>query len=659
MGLAVVEAIKVFQKRTNSNVDMRVGIHTGAVLAGVLGQRQWQFDVYSEDVTLANKMESSGRPGRVHISNKTLEFLNGQFEVEPGDGDAQEEKLRMAGIKTFFITKVLVPFVDDSVEEKKTKKGQGNDNSYGERLEAHLSLQQKNFAKSVNKVTLQFKDTDKEKAYAKVEDPSNGKSFFGLTCIVAATAAASALIISFQTVGFTSASLTIITVSVIGLWIMTGRSAFLGKMLARSVLTIVCVIVAVATNFSYLVPCFQAGSIKSRNSSALTTRQEVVKHWADLSCSYPAYFSVFLALCLFGLSIMSNTASWLKIIASALITLMGITVINLGSIHKAYSYSEIFSFPDGFDLVLESAQAGIFLLLIFALMCWLNRQLDSSSRSLFLQKHDVGRLGEQAVALRERNEALMCNIMPQHVAEHFLDKTQNHDQLYSHNYQEVGVVFASMPNFSDFYTEDAVNNQGLECLRFLNEVISDYDAILDYPKFKDNIIKIKTIGSTYMAASGLNPNNQVQPGEVLRERWRHLSLLVEFVFEMKNVLDRINKESYNQFVLRIGVNHGPVTAGVIGATKPAYDMWGNSVNVASRMESTGKAGKMQVTEECYKILRMYGYEFELRGYVSVKGKGDLLTYFLIGVGKGELSDEELEALEKQEADSVPLPPAEG
>lgn len=111
----------------------------------------------------------------------------------------------------------------------------------------------RNFAKSVNKVTLQFKDTDKEKAYAKVEDPSNGKSFFGLTCIVAATAAASALIISFQTVGFTSASLTIITVSVIGLWIMTGRSAFLGKMLARSVLTIVCVIVAVATNFSYLV----------------------------------------------------------------------------------------------------------------------------------------------------------------------------------------------------------------------------------------------------------------------------------------------------------------------------------------------------------------------------------------------------------------------
>lgn len=127
--ICILFFFRVFQKRTNSAVDMRVGIHTGAVLAGVLGQRQWQFDVYSEDVILANKMESSGRPGygiliaiqhninsklsllfsRVHISNRTLEFLNGQFEVEPGDGDVQEEKLRMAGIKTFFITKVLVP----------------------------------------------------------------------------------------------------------------------------------------------------------------------------------------------------------------------------------------------------------------------------------------------------------------------------------------------------------------------------------------------------------------------------------------------------------------------------------------------------------------------------------------------------------------------
>jgi adenylate cyclase 3 len=122
--------------------------------------------------------------------------------------------------------------------------------------------------------------------------------------------------------------------------------------------------------------------------------------------------------------------------------------------------------------------------------------------------------------------------------------------------------------------------------------------ILDQPRFKDKIIKIKTIGSTYMAASGLNPQTQAYASDSMRERWRHLSLLVDFVMEMKGVLDHINEESYNQFFLRIGkkkvnclritvyfkymeigLNHGPVTAGVIGASKPAYDIWGNTVNV--------------------------------------------------------------------------------
>ncbi|KAK9878622.1 hypothetical protein WA026_022883 [Henosepilachna vigintioctopunctata] len=102
--------LKYVQQTANSPVDMRVGIHTGAVLAGVLGQRQWQFDVYSKDVELANKMESSGMAGRVHISATTMSFLDGEFEVEPGYGEKREEALRIAGLKTYFIVKVLKPF---------------------------------------------------------------------------------------------------------------------------------------------------------------------------------------------------------------------------------------------------------------------------------------------------------------------------------------------------------------------------------------------------------------------------------------------------------------------------------------------------------------------------------------------------------------------
>ncbi|XP_069987420.1 adenylate cyclase type 3-like [Penaeus vannamei] len=208
-------------------------------------------------------------------------------------------------------------------------------------------------------------------------------------------------------------------------------------------------------------------------------------------------------------------------------------------------------------------------------------------------------------------------------------RRKKHEELYSQSYEEIGVLFASMPNFGDFYSEESVNNQGLECLRFLNEVISDFDGLLESVQFHD-IIKIKTIGSTYMAASGLNPSRQVKEDDPVKVRWAHLALLVDFAFELVRALQSINEQSFNHFVLRMGINHGPITAGVIGARKPHYDIWGNTVNVASRMESTGKAGCIQVTEETTKILQHFGYVFEQRGLIAVKGKGELMTYYLVG-----------------------------
>lgn len=89
-------------------------------------------------------------------------------------------------------------------------------------------------------------------------------------------------------------------------------------------------------------------------------------------------------------------------------------------------------------------------------------------------------------------------------------------------------------------------------------------------------------------------NSTRQPEDPIVIRWEHLSILVDFALELKKALQCINEQSFNHFVLKMGINHGPITAGVIGARKPHYDIWGNTVNVASRMESTGKAGAIQV-----------------------------------------------------------------
>jgi len=160
-----------------------------------------------------------------------------------------------------------------------------------------------------------------------------------------------------------------------------------------------------------------------------------------------------------------------------------------------------------------------------------------------------------------------------------------------------------------------------------NDVLNLLFQLLELPQFQD-IIKIKTIGSTYMAASGINLQRNLRNDAPITERWSHLAVLVEFALELKHALQGINEQSFNHFVLKMGINHGPITAGVIGARKPHYDIWGNTVNVASRMESTGKAGAIQVTEETCNILQPFGYTFLQRGLVAVKGKGQLMTYYL-------------------------------
>ncbi|RLV84502.1 hypothetical protein DV515_00016162 [Chloebia gouldiae] len=147
--------------------------------------------------------------------------------------------------------------------------------------------------------------------------------------------------------------------------------------------------------------------------------------------------------------------------------------------------------------------------------------------------------------------------------------------------------------------------------------------------------KIKTIGSTYMAASGLNAATYDREGR------SHIAALADYAMHLMEQMKYINEHSFNNFQMKIvwgssltlnhvppGLNMGPVVAGVIGARKPQYDIWGNTVNVSSRMDSTGVPDRIQVTTDLYQVLAAKGYVLECRGLVKVKGKGEMTTYFL-------------------------------
>ncbi|XP_021189256.3 adenylate cyclase type 8 [Helicoverpa armigera] len=675
MGLSMVKAIKYVQQTTNSPVDMRVGIHTGAVLAGVLGQRQWQFDVYSRDVELANKMESSGMAGRVHVSEVTLSFLNDEFEVEPAHGERREEMLRQAGIKTYFIVRVLKPF--QGGEEKSAPEGEAaeggdaadtlsdlrdddedsvlspQDESKDNEEQKILSMLQEELVNRDDDkeladgttLCLTFKASGAEDVYARRSDPCPlAIAAPPLMLLPAVVTLASFAVPPTWSLHAVYLALVLETGLINVVYYTCYRYSQYKKKIVSPYWKLTCgtfnIAMFVAANIAPLIICGNFETMLLEDG----LRDDAPAHSGARRCIHPSYYYHVGA----GAACGALWVSPLGVCArSVLLALLAAAHAVPALLHPALllsrpsldrdpyrvRYNATTDYDEHLLAILARIHGGRNIIMLFFIVVALlifNRYVESLERARHSRGERMRAQAEQAGDLRRRNQALIHNVLPPHVARHFMGARHHHRDLYSQSYAEVGVLFASMPNFSEFYSEETVNNQGLECLRFLNEVISDFDLLLEDSKFSKDIIKIKTISSTYMAASGLNPTRQMQPSDGVLVRWAHLACLVEFALELQRVLAAINEQSFNHFVLRMGVNHGPITAGVIGARKPHYDIWGNTVNVASRMESTGKAGCIQVTEETCEILQSFGYYFEQRGLVAVKGKGQLMTYYLQG-----------------------------
>lgn len=207
---------------------------------------------------------------------------------------------------------------------------------------------------------------------------------------------------------------------------------------------------------------------------------------------------------------------------------------------------------------------------------------------------------------RARSEQLLLNVLPPPIAE----RLKRGDTPIADTFPDVTILFTDLVGF----TELSARLPAAALVEILNEIFSEFDALAA----KHGVEKIKTIGDAYLAVAGI---------PIPRED--HAAVIADMALEMLRVQQEFSHRRDLPLQMRVGINTGPVVAGVIGKHKFAYDLWGDAVNVASRMESHGMAGRIQLSESTHRRLADR-YVTEERGVVDIKGKGPMPTWWLVG-----------------------------
>ena len=805
MGLDIVEQIKKFREETKEDVDMRVGIHTGSVLCGIVGNRRRRFDVWSNDVTIANRMEASGRPGKVHISESTLKFLENQYVVEKGEGISINKDGQL--LPTYFIVsrkncvsgnkpwqREKAHRDSDSSLRQAIKSGMNpNRDDHGKKVkhESQICVSPKNDKVSPNEVAFYIDDGEdmeayqqqmlRQKSYSVAEDDSIELNFLGKSqggaqsppsppkpqLRIAQNLAKTPL--PFQRLNaqlnftlndafmrdalrdlndqqlvklmrrkqtqkeyFTNPPLTVVKQNFkiealeakyrkecfkdfklhpkvttfaspkihFFFDVITASLLFLVNLIVcylifsppPATLVILSPIVGVVMLILLLVRCVRASAMtaccpskkcaeplsdfdKENSTSSQTSHSELhqgrhsmgrlsidgtmsidaskrkrtfKEAFTELTTSLWFKSHVFGAfmMCLpifvtFATLHDCQKNGWTRKefeLFSNLITvglLYFCSFTQLSYIMKsslALVVSVVFCIllrlVSGSICIKKSSEADhtsandiiVSIMIQMILVIWINRLHEGGVRVNYFGDREAAEKKNNASDQKRVADSLLVDMFPRHVSEQLRYKSH-----CSRNYDNVGVLFATIVNFGEFYEENFAG--GIECIRILHELVADFDKELD--KF-DDLEKIKTVhGTTFMAASGLCvPDNNNTGNCEPAHPHLHLKNLIDFALAIFRVLNEFNSNMLGfNFFLRCGFNAGPVTAGVIGTTKPQYDIWGDTVNLASRMDSTGVPGRIQMPEKSMEMLTDF-FTFEERGFVYVKGKNNMRTHLL-------------------------------
>lgn len=745
MGLKICKTIKVFclendvalesrsrHKAANPDfegqiVDMRVGIHSGRVIYAIVGSKRYKFDVYSQDVTWANKLESTGMPGRVHISGCTRGYLKEtelQFEDanpslqydRPGivedwnrlfeETENSNSKVSLKGRfnqlfenhehpqygdTTWLVAEPDNFFGNESFNEMNSiadgstqevggsklalreedcqvsllengervlprhtaiamiHKNTDNQEHHGEQAEEYFHRRGELGGGLMNPLTLAFKNVQKEldnDQFAVVDEDTDYKSRNSLNLerlyrngFETAPRISEALVEDTFPIDRWCRDIILCMITnlllFVAVWLSIGyHVAALCVFLVCSVLISVYLVMCRVTKLRYsldrfmswpyrhtlgalflIFPCLPA-IVAATQEHCINTQNSSSSIILSTTSHYPPgsheYLMIILAVCALHSINFSNLSSSIRTTIALVIIIVGFCLSSL--------YMYCLKQTDYFQWTLA-------LFLLWLLLAFENRAYEVSHRLNF-KANIIAKIKRKRVKdQRDFAKQLLNNVIPEHVISCVRDRKH-----YSKNHEMVGVFFASVVNFNEMYEEQF--NSGIEFIRVLSELFSDIDDLLDKTEYKTTIDKIKTTSSTYMGAAGLTFSEEDQD----KDDPHPIERMIEFLIDIQKTVEAFSQNMIAfEFKLRIGAHCGEVTAGVMGIEKLLFDIWGNTVNVASRMDSTGMCDKIQITEDLMNQLCLIGNRRNLekikfswvpRGEIFVKGKGMVGTYLL-------------------------------
>ncbi|EAT43379.1 AAEL005177-PA [Aedes aegypti] len=738
LGLRMIKDIRDVRMSRDLNIDMRIGIHSGSIISGVIGACKWQYDIWSRDVIIANKMESTGEAGKVHVTMQTLELLDGEYIYEDGTDKAKSDPVLVKhNIQTFLIvphrlsvgvkrktiqikkerSQVTRNFMQNSMEQFREIMKQTNVEMAKEldrmpigKFQYHQSSALPYYSNSyTNNDTISdsrldnlstffmcFENKRWEWLFMKEPDLmlkySVLMSFIVFVCIFLTQVLDKASGIYFWLVMGLSGLILFCFIPITWfkkLWdiytpyssedllrIRKPRNTVLRKLYDfsdsvmrsftfRTIIYLVTICILVTCSLAYLIEC-NYDIIEKEKDKTVHKESLLIKDF----CSNSWVFSQCLTLAI-GMAFLFLRIHYLLKAVCGLTILLFYAWAIFDELH--YIYDNSASMNPGMNSKVAHLLLVVFTVIVFQ---WIDRQSEYIARVDYNWKRQLLKQKEEAEVTKQTNKILVENILPTHVAEIYINR-QLKNEFYNEEYKNVAVMFATITNM-DINTDISVENEK-SVLKVLNEIICDFDEKLQYFDGYLKVEKIKVAGWTYMAACGLDPGRCDSSSSLgpyrsvsgitrtslmtngrrsLNPRTSDLSpqlphrnnsstrhsnnvtiVMTEFALELMKVLRDFSIENFKQTnpgLLRVGISNGKVMAGVVGSSKPLYDIWGNAVNMASRMDSTGIPGKIQVTKESAEIIQSYGYQCEYRGQIFVKGRGKIPTYFVNVNDKYEL-----------------------